>query len=238
MAIYDALGVSVIGPHHVRLGAANQDSYVARCTDGHGCIIAVCDGMGSKQKAEHGARMACKAVLQSSKSFIVAAKDLDEYAKEIVYLWNRLLLPYAAKNCRTTCLIAWKDSNSNDVLLAQLGDGMVLFRKKGVVQFLTHDYSKFGNETDGLGAEFDVSSWTFSKTSLANVGDGVLLMSDGVSDDLQSEMLPSFYEWILKNVGSFSHRSGKKWLKKQLKNWPTPFHSDDKTIAVMLLKKK
>ncbi|AWE93783.1 phosphatase 2C family protein [Pseudomonas paraeruginosa] len=87
----------------------------------------------------------------------------------------------------------------------------------------------FGNQTTTLAqaAEADCSL-TFE---LCQAGDGVLLMTDGISDDLIPEQLEPFFDAIYQRQLSSSKRRMRQWLTRELNGWSTPRHGDDKTIA-------
>jgi hypothetical protein len=59
-------------------------------------------------------------------------------------------------------------------------------------------------------------------------------MTDGISEDLV--LADQFVPYLIMTMGKMSRRRGKKWLRKQLENWPTPGHTDDKTLALIFWK--
>ena len=64
-------------------------------------------------------------------------------------------------------------------------------------------------------------------------GDLVLLMTDGVSDDLAAPSLDGFTQVIHRQIQQRSRRQARRWLTHELTHWATPLHSDDKTVAVV-----
>ncbi|MCR3820778.1 protein phosphatase 2C domain-containing protein, partial [Pseudomonas aeruginosa] len=62
-------------------------------------------------------------------------------------------------------------------------------------------------------------------------GDGVLLITDGISDDLIPEQLEPFFDAIYQRQLRCSKRRMRQWLTRELHGWSTPRHGDDKTIA-------
>ena len=64
---------------------------------------------------------------------------------------------------------------------------------------------------------------------LQKADQGVVLMTDGISDDLVGE--ESFLAELQPSLVKRSARMSKRWLVNQLMNWSTPHHTDDKTIA-------
>lgn len=60
-----------------------------------------------------------------------------------------------------------------------------------------------------------------------------MLMTDGISDDLNQDAHEKFFQKMQKELARRSVRNGKRWISTQLEQWPTPGHSDDKTIAMI-----
>jgi hypothetical protein len=117
--------------------------------------------------------------------------------------------------------------------VAQLGDGLLLYRTQGRFGVLTPERNGFGNQTNALGISRSWSDWRCERLRLIQPGDGVLMMTDGVADDLQPERLEEFFRMVTKECARRTRRTGRKWLQGQLQAWPTPGHSDDKTIALI-----
>ena len=61
----------------------------------------------------------------------------------------------------------------------------------------------------------------------------MILMTDGIADDLNLSSLPQFFDAIYGEVKGRNRRMGKRWLESELLNWATPLHSDDKTLAAI-----
>jgi len=62
-------------------------------------------------------------------------------------------------------------------------------------------------------------------------GDGVLLITDGIADDLMPDQLEYFFDAIYQKQSRLNKRQMKRWLKREMEQWSTPLHGDDKTIA-------
>ena len=90
-------------------------------------------------------------------------------------------------------------------------------------------------------ARFSVGGATASAGRDGNVGinirglggNRVLLMTDGVSDDLAAPSLDGFTQVIHRQIQQRSRRQARRWLTHELTHWATPLHSDDKTVAVV-----
>lgn len=227
---FNRLNVSVKGPGHLLCGLPNQDaSYVSYVPSGW--LAVVCDGMGSKPYSQIGARQACRAVADTIKksSFSIGSKDL---IKAIYQLWLTYLGRTKPNEAVTTCLFCWL-SHEGEARTFQLGDGLIIISDKA------HDNAEtnsFGNETTGLGKSTKFSDWNVTDHKL-KPGDVVALMTDGISEDIYSGMEMEFLYEIYKNIENKSIRQAKFWLKNEFRNWATPNHQDDKSLALLVLKK-
>jgi len=89
----------------------------------------------------------------------------------------------------------------------------------------------FCNETQGLGLPCSFADWRCAYGRLAKPGDALVLMTDGISNDLgHTDGMVQAVVHSLRNRGV---RSARTALTRELKEWPTPYHGDDKTIAVI-----
>jgi hypothetical protein len=60
-----------------------------------------------------------------------------------------------------------------------------------------------------------------------------VLATDGVADDLISEKLDAFCNWLVDDFLDLNPLKRWRRLQTELRNWPTPGHIDDKTLAVL-----
>ncbi len=217
-------GASVRGPAHQLDGSPNQDALCVSGLTGGWCI-AVADGLGSRPLSHLGSRKAVQLFRQLARQQPGIAHD--SVTQNLRDAW----LAHFGERYRlheTTCLWAWVNDQGHGVA-GQVGDGLLLVRSQGVFRIVTDARQGFGNQTTTLAqpAEADCSL-TFS---LCQPGDGVLLMTDGISDDLIPEQLKPFFEAIYQRQLRDSKRRMRQWLTRELNGWSTPRHGDDKTIA-------
>ncbi len=106
----------------------------------------------------------------------------------------------------------------------------MLIRSQGKFRILLDQKDGFGNQTTTL-AQAETEGAVSADITLTSPGDGVLLMTDGISDDLIPEQLEPFFNAIYRRQKRSSKRRMKRWLETELKQWSTPRHGDDKTIA-------
>ncbi|KEQ17885.1 PP2C family serine/threonine-protein phosphatase [Endozoicomonas numazuensis] len=221
---------SVIGPAHVLSGLPNQDSVGIRTCRQY-WAASVSDGLGSKPFSDVGSKLAVKVVLNSLHDTI----DSNDHHKFVTHLYNEWLKqisPLKATDAAATCLAAF-GRGGDCVRLVQLGDGAILYRSRGVTSLFTSSDNKFGNETSALGSSRRFSDWSIIDIEIPEKGDGIILMTDGISEDIEPEDFPEFMQSMYESLRRKSTRARNSWLKRELKAWPTPGHSDDKSIAVV-----
>ncbi len=218
-------GASVRGPSHQLDGTPNQD---ALCVSGlrGGWSIAVADGLGSRPLSHIGSQKA----VQLFRQLALQRQDISHDAVGSV-LRDAWLAHFGAsyRAHETTCLWAWVDASGHGVA-GQAGDGLLLVRSLGVFKVLTGQRHGFGNQTTTL-AQADSQNCCSTGIELSWPGDGVLLMTDGISDDLIPEQLEPFFDVIFQRQLRCSKRRMRQWLTRELQGWSTPLHGDDKSIA-------
>lgn len=221
---------SVTGPRHLNEQQVNQDAILRRCWSKQWLVV-VSDGMGSRPHADIGAQQACLAVCAS-----VQRSSFDRHERELIqeiyqnWLWR--LSQYSPlihpKDAAATCLFAW-GRHTGETRLFQLGDGAIFYQTEIFGKLVTRDAAQFSNETTALGISKKWSDWSYSYIKLYEPNHSIALMSDGISDDLIDE--EGFLAMLGKRIGSKSPRQGKRWMQRELNNWKTPQHSDDKSLG-------
>lgn len=227
------IGASARGPLHSELGSSNQDAWKGAKVRG-GVVIAVADGMGSKPLAALGARKACAAAItatglwwKSDDSRADALPDLIESH------WRASLGSVSPDDARTTCLVAGV-SPGGAMVVAALGDGVALVTSEGCeTELVTAERTGFGNETHALGRTPTLGVWRVSMRSSMEPGTVVMLATDGVADDLVPDRRPGFAREIVDAFGDLPPWRRRFSLWRALRAWPTPGHTDDKTVAVL-----
>ena len=220
-----AVGASVRGPSHQLDGVPNQDALCVSGSRGGWCV-AVADGLGSRPLSHIGSQKAVQLFRQLSRQrqsippggVVPALRDAW-----LAHFGDR----YRAHE--TTCLWARVDASGQGAA-GQVGDGLLLARNQGVFQVLTDQRQGFGNQTNTL-AQAGTQGCYSTVLELSQPGDGVLLMTDGISDDLIPEQLEPFFDAIYQRQLRCSKRRMRQWLTRELHSWSTPLHGDDKSIA-------
>jgi hypothetical protein len=225
-----ACGASVIGPRHLDLGEPNQDAMALTGCRG-GWIAAVADGLGSRTRSDVGARNACKVsrrILRAASSSF----DLSGTLPLIHQQWLETIEPTTPRDAATTLLFCRITADGN-VHAGQLGDGLLLVRCAGEFHRVTPDRTAYGNQTWALESKHVQDKWNTTKGRLARPGDGVVLMTDGVADDLESSQLANFFDALYQDLSTRNRRRGRRWLQSELNDWATPLHSDDKSLVAI-----
>ncbi len=226
-------GASVKGPAHIKSGLPNQDAWMARQLS-FGSIICVCDGLGSRKNSDLGSKMACVSVIEAAKIWVLNDKALVNTLLQLIHsIWNLKIQPLSADECATTCLFTIK-LNSGRCILAQLGDGLIMAKTydTNIIQ-LEESEEDFTNFTTGLGIAKSLSEWKIKEYFENDPIQTIVLCTDGISEDILEHNRKNYMKYV---VEKYAPLTGiKRWhtIINDLKNWPTPSHSDDKTIAVM-----
>ena len=98
---------------------------------------------------------------------------------------------------------------------------------------ITPERTGFGNQTRALGVQRAWSDWHTASFRLEKPDDLVMLMTDGVADDLRAPTLDGFAAVVHRELAQRSRRQARRWLTHELTHWATPQHADDKTVAVV-----
>lgn len=225
----DYFGASVAGPAHRARRKPNEDQWLG-ASGAFGSLIVVSDGLGSKDRARHGARKACVATLRAVREWHKnGTGSLDDLVGRIEPLWLEEIAPFDRSDCAATCLLALAHHDGR-AYVAALGDGMAAVRTCGAIERVEHPRaSGFSNETQSLGSGGVWAKRCFECSEI----DIAVLASDGVSDDLRPDRLADFVAWLKDEIAAFSPVARWRSLRRELNEWPTPRHLDDKTIAVL-----
>ena len=230
--MWSAMGASVRGPEHRKDGRPNQDAWLSRLARGTALAV-VCDGLGSRPHSAVGSRAACRAVADAARHWVDGPDAPPELLLRLIHaLWNMRVHQTGRDESATTCLFAVV-TNDGRLLLAQLGDGLVMLQTPSGTTTLEPPTDRFGNATTGLGIAADVREWRFHLESKFTGTANILLATDGVADDLMPEHRDEFLNLLVTRYGLGSAAARSRAIAKELRDWPTPRHRDDKTVCVL-----
>ena len=226
-----AVGASVTGPGHLQACQPSQDALSVRGWRG-GWIAAVADGLGSKPLSGVGSRLAvqsAQAVFRESGAWKLPDRDV---VTAIYQRWLARVASPEPATYATTLLVAACDAHG-ELRYLQIGDGLIVSKNQGVVQVITPERTGFGNQTRALGVDRSWSAWTTGSVQLHRPRDFMLLVTDGVSDDIDANQIEGFAEAVHREVAARTRRGARAWLKHEMTHWATPGHTDDKTISMI-----
>lgn len=215
-------GASIVGQTHLLDDLPNQDAILYKRHQ-QNWIVSVADGLGSKPYSQIGSKLACRAS-QFFWQNKLSLKRLHQY-------WCENLGHIPPNQASTTLLTAYVFLNQAHIL--QLGDGLILGRSGGQVLAVSQARDDYLNQTNCLSTHFNTTYWQQCTLPLFQAGDGLILMTDGIADDIEPQHYASFFETIYQTFQTRSHRRQKGWLKKELSDWATPLSGDDKSLVAI-----
>jgi serine/threonine protein phosphatase PrpC len=225
----ELFGASVPGPAHIAAGLPNQDAWGHAVVRGHRVVV-VADGLGSRPRAQNGSRAAIAAVSEAYRAWTRHPDAPVEVLLGLGHLlWRAALAPVEPEDAATTCLfVALAPDGSG--LVAQLGDGLVLFEDDHGLQALgQRSEDSFSNQTLALGVTRQISAWHWRR--LEPGARRLMLCTDGVADDLLPDRYEGLMDWLEQDLLPLPPTRRWRSLARELRDWPTPHHTDDKTIA-------
>ena len=199
-----------------------------------GVAVAVSDGLGSCNHADVGSRAACRAVAEAAGLYFRNPHAaLANIPLLVQHLWEMMLSGYSPADCSATCVFVVA-LNDTGVVLAQLGDGLIAAcESDGTVDLLMPDKSDtFANVTVGLASDQATRRWrtVFVPEDRYRA---FVLCTDGISDDLEPGAIKEFAWEVYSHYERYSPRARRREVRRWLRTWPVPGHSDDKTIACL-----
>lgn len=233
MMIWRSFGASEIGPGHLAASMPNQDAWTSfHRVWGDGIVVS--DGLGSKPFSNVGSEATCRAVMDAIR---ICCQDNAELKRSIFFDqikngWLSRIAPLEPRDCSATCLFAFCHPNGM-IRVGMLGDGLAaVVKTDGSIVVLSEDKSEgFSNITVAISPNVTEKDWLCADFS-DNDCEFVFLCTDGVADDLED--INGFIKGFVETHRRLSSISAARRIREMLANWPTPKHSDDKTIACLL----
>lgn len=227
----DWVAWSVIGPAHKELNIPNQDAFRIY-SDGKFCLAVVCDGIGSSKFGGKGAELAIKAIIEAVCYWRGAeTTDISILLKMISLFWKAKVPKNNYTDYNTTCLFVLLEEQGK-CICAQLGDGVIILNLEKEKSIISSDM-EFGNITTGIGNLNKISDWKVFEFEFNRKTDSVLLATDGISEDINEGDEYHFVKELRAKLSKTKKRNRYKYLHELLTDWPTPYHSDDKTICLI-----
>lgn len=231
MTLWKSFGASVRGPGHVATGKPNQDAW-ASFNHAWGDGIVISDGLGSKPFSNFGSDAVCLAVACAANACRNKTEiDHDFLSNRIKANWLSLVSPLEPNDCAATCLFAFR-LGDGAIHMGMLGDGLAAAVKAdGSIVKLSEDKSQgFSNITAALSLNASAKDWRHLSLPEKECA-AILLCTDGVADDLDN--IDGFMMGFIEAHRALAAVSANRHVLEMLENWPTPKHSDDKTIVCL-----
>lgn len=231
MTLWKSFGASVRGPSHIAKGLPNQDAWaVFHYAWGDGIVVS--DGVGSKPFSNFGSQAACFSVELAARTCCVNGRmeSSSSLFSSLQANWLRLIAPLEPRDCAATCLFVLRIEGA--IHLGMLGDGLaaVVMRDGAVVSLSENKTPGFSNITTALSSNVSAKDWQYLSLQ-EDLCMGIFLCTDGVADDLDNA--DGFVAGFIEAHRTLASVSANRRIHKMLENWPTPKHSDDKTIACL-----
>lgn len=233
---WKSFGASVRGPGHIAEGLPNQDAWMPfHRAWGDGVVVS--DGVGSKPFSNFGSNAACLAVTCAALACRVQA-DMSNGQIDCVFLfekiktnWLSIIGPLEPRDCSATCLFAVRIGDGL-IHFGILGDGLAAaIKADGSVMSFSEDKAHgFSNMTTALSSDVSPKDWHYFSLPEEECS-AVLLCTDGVADDLDN--VEGFVTGFVDGYRSLAALSASRHAREMLEKWPTPKHSDDKTLACL-----
>ena len=232
---YVTFGATERGPGHIKSGIQNQDYFLIKKYKA-GTVLVVSDGVGSCSNSHLGSRAVCRAVtgvLHDYMNITDRSVDIKDVLRLIHAKWLFDLSPLIAETCCATVLFALVQQQK--VVLGRLGDGMICVGINGKDLIITEDkQDSFSNITQCMRYSFKYENWEIQEFAAPEL-DYILLATDGISDDISvDEKKIAFSRKFAQSYLADPSRLRTFRIKKMLKSWPVPHHSDDKTVACIV----
>ena len=228
-------GAAVQGPLHRNRSVACEDAWRGKSFQ-TSAAIAIGDGVGSKSFSSRGAKAACDSAINAARLWIKEPSVEPSWiCRWLEAQWRFAVAPHEPNQCAATChLFAVHDAQ--ELIYAGLGDGMALFQVGDhPVQCLSARRPEdFVNESLALGSNHRLTDWVLARIPLPPAPWIAILATDGVADDLRPEKLDSFVMWLRDDLSASPKAQRALTLRRALRDWPTPGHLDDKTLAVLM----
>ena len=219
------------GESHVRMGRGNEDAWRAR-ESADGASVAVADGVGSAPQGRRGADAAVAAATAVAGRWLQHALPAESVPAAVTAEWLQQLEEVRLEDFSTTVLLGAVRADSA-VLLAWLGDGLIRAQIGDAAWGSGLEEHGWG-ATPAMGTSVVDERWHVITGEGFGVGDGIVLATDGVSEDLDYPAIPA----LLAKVGAAVAREGAasvgRQLEDQLLQWRTPGCRDDRTLALLL----
>lgn len=212
------------GVNHLEKGMCNQDSYAYNHDASGNCALALADGVSSCVNAKQGSEAACKVVCDMMHD--IQGKT-EEETKETLFKEWKTCIKANWNDCGTTLNFCYLFDKS--IVLGKIGDGAVLSKIGNSFYGLIDDASFCSAETFAFGESISRKSFSVKIIHLTeNIPVSILLLTDGVCKEIESERMESFADYVfLQNNCDDFEAELEQWISELDKK-----NGDDKSLLV------
>ena len=197
-----------------------------------GAAIAVADGVGSVPQARIGAEAAVQAAILVAGAWIERSVELERVPPLINKQWQVLLSVPPPLAASTVCVVAVRTDGA--WLATSIGDSIFHILTTSRTS-TTPDQSAFGDTTHALSDVFVASSWSSSEGGVDDRLIAALTMTDGIGHDIDVSHLPRLMDAVAAITRQHGSGEASAQLEASLNQWGTPAHTDDKSIACLIV---
>lgn len=209
-------------------GIPNQDYFMTDESEEHLALV-IADGLGASIYSQEGAKRVCEIVIDKCKAPLDQKRRLM-MGDEIVTEWYDQieLLQWDSRSYQTTCLWVYIDKVHKEVVIGQIGDGIIAVKSDefGVEVFSLE--KEFLNETACLGGpnkeQFKVERLSY-ENSLK-----IFLATDGISDDIEETKIVQLCSYLEHKFELILPKDREQELIVELKNTMDNKYCDDRTL--------
>ena len=221
---------TLCGVHHKQQQERNQDALSFYQSPAY-CVFCVADGVGSHKHSRKGSRAVARAVKTTFKDYVKGKVERKKITSTIFSRFKSGVKEKYRGCASTTCLFV-AAVQGQGIFIGQAGDGLVIVRVNGVLQYVSVKDDDFSNEVVALSPSSERNRWTTRYFKLCQDDKvEIFLSTDGISGDVipghEEECLDYFLAKCLDGK-----RKGNKELKQILKAWSENGSNDDKTVII------
>ncbi len=237
--------ISLGGTSHIGIDKnKNQDSYLFEILPENECTyLIVADGLGSCSKSDEGSKKICEIIRAWINEELFKYERLSDsvaniFKKHVIEAWKDAYSMDEISQYDTTMHTAlWY---KNELLVGGIGDGMLLVRSGEILAKDYIDSEKFFSNITNSMCSIDVYEQMNFEVLSKELTDGdsmVIMATDGIADDLVPEKKLSLLDYFQETIKTSGVENLHKELVEWIDEWDTDGHSDDKTIAYMLVQR-
>lgn len=221
---------SIIGQNHLDKQQENQDSILFGGNE-NGCFLAVADGVSSAKHSKMGSLAAVESVKRLWNEICIGKtviNDLDEVKVKYVHLWKESVEGNWDEYATTINFIICV---GKDVLVGQIGDGLLVVNTDNEIEVLTEEDEFFTAETYALGYAVMKKSFSLKKKCFKKHL-SAYITTDGIGKEVLKKLrveLGGYLEKLITENESICDTEIERWIENLANK-----NGDDKSLGILL----